>query len=118
MPFSYHQRSHKRRPELSRLGSRHCSTRIARGSRTEFCGGLLALFSSFYIMKPLFSSTRPKTLLSVAATVFLSAVRGAAERKLDPDVLGNGISYFSRPLLSWTLPGIVLALVREIRLTR
>lgn len=63
-------------------------------------------------------STRPKTLLSVVATVFLSAVRGAAERKLDPDVLGNGISYFSRPLLSWTLPGIVLALVREIRLTR
>ena len=50
--------------------------------------------------------------------MFLSAVRGAAERKLDPDVLGNGISYFSRPLLSWTLPGIVLALVREIRLAR
>jgi len=50
--------------------------------------------------------------------VFISAVRGAAERRLDQDVLGNGISYFSGPLLAWTLPGIVLALVREIRLTR
>ncbi|KAF8271400.1 hypothetical protein EI94DRAFT_1720523 [Lactarius quietus] len=63
-------------------------------------------------------STRPKTLLAIAATVFLGAVRGAAERKLDQDVLGNGISYFAGPLLAWTLPGIVLALVREIRLTR
>ena len=50
--------------------------------------------------------------------MFLSAVRGAAERKLDQDVLGNGISYFCGPLLAWTLPGIVLALVRETRLTR
>lgn len=63
-------------------------------------------------------STRPKTLLAVAATVFISAVRGASERKLDQDVLGNGISYFLGPLLAWTLPGIVLALVREIRLKR
>ncbi|KAH8988871.1 hypothetical protein EDB92DRAFT_2089586 [Lactarius akahatsu] len=63
-------------------------------------------------------STRPKTLLAVAATVFLTAVRVAAERKLDQDVLGNGISYFLGPLLAWTLPGIVLALVREIRLTK
>ncbi|KAI0307798.1 hypothetical protein B0F90DRAFT_1813191 [Multifurca ochricompacta] len=63
-------------------------------------------------------STRPKTLLAIVATVFLSAVRAAAERKLDLDVLNNGISYFLGPLLGWTLPGIVLALVREIRLTR
>ncbi len=69
-------------------------------------------------MRPLFSSTRPKTLLAVAATVFITAVKVAAERKLDQDVLGNGISYFLGPLLAWTLPGIVLALVREIRLTR
>ena len=76
------------------------------------------IFEFLYHEVSLFSSTRPKTLLAVAATVFLSAVRGAAERKLDQDVLGNGISYFSGPLLAWTLPGIVLALVRETRLTR
>lgn len=50
--------------------------------------------------------------------MFLNAVRAAADRKLDPDVLNNGISYFLGPLLGWTLPGIVLALVRHIRLTR
>jgi mediator of RNA polymerase II transcription subunit 5 len=66
----------------------------------------------------LHSSTRPKTLLAIAATVFLSAVRLSAERKLDLDVLSNGVSYFLGPLLGWTLPGIVLALVREIRMTR
>ena len=42
----------------------------------------------------------------------------AAERKLELDTLNNGISYFLGPLLGWTLPGIVLALVRQIRLTR
>lgn len=64
------------------------------------------------------SSTRPKTLLAIAATVFLHALRSAAERKLELDVLNNGISYFLGPLLGWTLPGIVLALVRQIRLAR
>lgn len=63
-------------------------------------------------------STRPKTLLAIAATVFLHALRAAVERKLDPDTLNNGITYFLKPLLCWTLPGIVLALVRQIRLTR
>jgi mediator of RNA polymerase II transcription subunit 5 len=69
----------------------------------------------------LLSSTRPKTLLAIAATVFLGAVRHSAERaerKLDHDVLTNGVSYFLGPLLRWTLPGIVLALVREIRISR
>jgi len=50
--------------------------------------------------------------------VFLHALRAAAERKLDLDVLNNGISYFLGPLLGWTLPGIVVALVRHIRITR
>jgi hypothetical protein len=50
--------------------------------------------------------------------VFISAVRAATERKLDLDVLNIGVSFFLGPLLGWTLPGIVLALVREIRSTR
>jgi mediator of RNA polymerase II transcription subunit 5 len=69
-------------------------------------------------MITLFSSTRPKTLLGIAAAVFIKALRAAVERKLEPEVLNNGISYFLGPLLGWTLPGIVLALVRQIRLTR
>ena len=64
------------------------------------------------------SSTRPKTLLAIAATVFLHSLRAAAERKLEIETLNNGITYFLGPLLGWTLPGIVLALVRQIRLTK
>jgi mediator of RNA polymerase II transcription subunit 5 len=64
------------------------------------------------------SSTRPKMLLAIAATVFLHALRAAVERKLELDTLNNGITYFLGPLLGWTLPGIVLALVRQIRMTR
>jgi mediator of RNA polymerase II transcription subunit 5 len=81
----------------------------------EFFGKSLIESSGLYYTIALFSSTRPKTLLAIAATVF---VRAAADRKLDADVLNNGISYFLGPLLAWTLPGIVLALVRHIRLTR
>jgi mediator of RNA polymerase II transcription subunit 5 len=69
-------------------------------------------------MWSIFSSTRPKILLAIAATVFLHALGAAAGRKLELDTLNNGISYFLGPLLGWTLPGIVLALVRQIRLTR
>lgn len=71
-------------------------------------------------MVTIISSTRPKTLLAIAATVFLHALRAAAERKLELDTptLNNGIAYFLGPLLGWTLPGIVLALVRQVRLTR
>ncbi len=69
-------------------------------------------------MWSIFSSTRPKILLAIAATVFLRALKAVAERKLELDTLNNGISYFLGPLLGWTLPGIVLALVRQIRLIR
>lgn len=64
------------------------------------------------------SSTRPKTLLAIAATVFMHALRATADRKLEPDVLHNGITYFLGPLLGWTLPGIILVLVRQIRIAR
>ncbi len=71
-----------------------------------------------FVMWSIFSSTRPKILLAIAATVFLRALKAVAERKLELDTLNNGISYFLGPLLGWTLPGIVLALVRQIRLIR
>ncbi|KAI0274635.1 hypothetical protein BC834DRAFT_2384 [Gloeopeniophorella convolvens] len=63
-------------------------------------------------------TTRPKTLLAISATIFMNAVRTSGDRKLDPDVLNNGISYFLGPLLGWTLPGIILALVRDIRASK
>jgi hypothetical protein len=33
---------------------------------------------------------------------------------MDADVLNNGVSYFTGPLLNWTLVGVLKALLREI----
>jgi len=76
------------------------------------------IFLPLFHVVTIISSTRPRTLLAIAATVFLHALRAASERKLELDTLNNGITYFLGPLLRWTLPGIVLALVRQIRMTR
>ena len=117
MPLSCYQRLQQRRRPL-RFGSRLYSIRTAKVSKMEFFGKSPVGFFYPLSLVTTFSSTRPKTLLAIATTVFLHALRAAAERKLDPDVLNNGISYFLGPLLGWTLPGIVLALVRQIRLAR
>ncbi|KAI0287026.1 hypothetical protein BGY98DRAFT_930047 [Russula aff. rugulosa BPL654] len=63
-------------------------------------------------------STRPKTLLAIAATVFLQALRAAGERKLEPETLNNGITFQSPQhlhvlrtiMLSPNLPRPVLTL--------
>ncbi|KAJ3550441.1 hypothetical protein NM688_g5076 [Phlebia brevispora] len=60
-------------------------------------------------------STRPKTLLHIAATLVCHAVAMCAENKLDKDVLNNGISYFLGPLLNWTLVGVIKVLLMEIQ---
>ena len=38
-----------------------------------------------------------------------------AEKKMDKEVLSNGISYYLSPLLNWTLAGVVRALLSEIQ---
>lgn len=35
--------------------------------------------------------------------------------KLDKDALMNGISYFTGPLLNWTLVGVIKALVKDMQ---
>ncbi|KAG7450430.1 uncharacterized protein BT62DRAFT_978575 [Guyanagaster necrorhizus] len=59
-------------------------------------------------------SSRPKTLLKIAATLFSSAISSRIEGKIDGDTLNNGISFFTGPLLSWTLVGVVKFLLQEI----
>ncbi|KAG6875320.1 hypothetical protein C0992_004322 [Termitomyces sp. T32_za158] len=59
-------------------------------------------------------STQPKVLLKISATLFLQAITFHMLQKIDKDTLTNGVSYFMGPLLSWTLVGIIKALVREI----
>ncbi|KAJ7783871.1 hypothetical protein DFH07DRAFT_727526 [Mycena maculata] len=57
-------------------------------------------------------STQPKTLLRISASLFSHAIK---DSNIEEDVLNNGISYFTGPLLRWTLVGVVLALSREIQ---
>ncbi|KAJ7103448.1 mediator complex subunit Med5-domain-containing protein [Mycena belliarum] len=74
-----------------------------------------ALFdsSSEGIEDTILRSTQPKTLLRISPSLFSHAIQDA---NIDDDVLNNGISYFTGPLLRWTLVGVVLALTREIQL--
>lgn len=60
-------------------------------------------------------STPPRTLLKLAATLVSSAIQSCSDRKIDKDVLNNGISFFRGPLLNWTLAGIVKMLLLEIQ---
>lgn len=63
----------------------------------------------------IFRSTKPRTLLLISATLFSQAILARAAKKMDGDVLNNGVSYFTGPLLNWTLVGVVKALLREIQ---
>jgi mediator of RNA polymerase II transcription subunit 5 len=63
----------------------------------------------------MFRSTKPRTLLLISATLFSHAISARAGNKMDADVLNNGVSYFTGPLLNWTLVGVVKSLLREIQ---
>ncbi|KAI0800903.1 hypothetical protein C8Q74DRAFT_1345580 [Fomes fomentarius] len=63
-------------------------------------------------------ATRPKTLLKIAPNLFAHAIAQSIERKMDKEVLNNGISYFLGPLLGWTLAGVVKSLLHDIKRRR
>jgi mediator of RNA polymerase II transcription subunit 5 len=53
-------------------------------------------------------------LLRMSTTLFSHAISACADKKMDPDVLHNGVSYFLGPLLHWTLVGVIKTLLEEI----
>ncbi|KAI0734538.1 hypothetical protein C8Q72DRAFT_770738 [Fomitopsis betulina] len=61
-------------------------------------------------------NTKPKTLLRITASLFANAINLCMERKMEKDVLINGIQYFLGNLLNWTLAGTVKWLVNEVKL--
>jgi len=75
-----------------------------------------ALFdqSSEGIEDSILRATKPKTLLKFAASLVTITSNFCAERKTDMATLNNGISYFTGPLLNWTLVGVIKALMRDI----
>ncbi|CAA7266513.1 unnamed protein product [Cyclocybe aegerita] len=58
-------------------------------------------------------ATKPKVLLRIALSLIAQAISMVASHKLEKDVLMNGISYFTGPLLNWTLVGVVKSLARD-----
>ncbi|KAG5648052.1 hypothetical protein DXG03_007087 [Asterophora parasitica] len=60
-------------------------------------------------------STQPQTLLKISPTLFLQAIMVHLAQKIDRDTLNNGVSYFTGPLLNWTLVGIIKALIKDIQ---
>ena len=65
-----------------------------------------------------FRTTRPQTLLKIAPALFSFAIAQTMERKMDKEVLNNGISYFLGPLLNWTLAGVIRSLLMDIQRRR
>ncbi|KAF8735483.1 hypothetical protein AX14_001979 [Amanita brunnescens Koide BX004] len=76
-----------------------------------------ALFdsSSEGIEDSILRTTKPKTLLRISATLFLEALQASSVRKIDHEVVNNGVSYFTGPILSWTLVGVIKAIIQEIQ---
>ena len=75
--------------------------------------------SSFYLyhgrssdLRP--SATSPENFYRLAPTLIQQAIAATAAGQIDLDALRSGLSYFSQPLLSWSLGGIVSWLCREI----
>ena len=60
-------------------------------------------------------STKPRVLLRIAPSLFSSAIQTTLLHKTDKDVLLNGVSYFTSPLLNWTLVGVIKSLAKDIQ---
>ena len=45
----------------------------------------------------------------------MHAIQLFVQQKIDGDTLKNGVSYFSGPLLNWTLVGVIKSLVRDVQ---
>ncbi|KAF5375095.1 hypothetical protein D9758_000207 [Tetrapyrgos nigripes] len=70
--------------------------------------------SSEGIEDTILRSTPPKSLLRIAASLFVHAIRMKMESKIDQEIFNNGVSYFNDSLLNWTLVGVVKSLIQEI----
>lgn len=93
---------------------------LSSSESASFYSWFKALFdsSSEGIEDSILRSTDPKTLLRIAATLFHQAIKAASTKKIDAETLLNGVSYFTGPLLNWTLVGVVEALIRDAQSTR
>ncbi|WRT68969.1 uncharacterized protein IL334_005951 [Kwoniella shivajii] len=78
-------------------------------------GWVKAIFGSDGIEDAILLATPPQKLYKLAPTLIQQAIAAVAAAQIDLDTLHSGLSYFSQPLLSWCLGGVVGWLCREIR---
>ncbi|KAI0375369.1 hypothetical protein BV20DRAFT_265653 [Pilatotrama ljubarskyi] len=102
---------------LRTAGLRHRVDELKEEDQSAFNAWNKALFDpgSEGIEDTILRATRPKVLLRIAPTLFSHAISQCMERKMDKEVLNNGISYFLGPLLNWTLAGVIKFLLCEIQ---
>ncbi|TFK30512.1 hypothetical protein FA15DRAFT_662476 [Coprinopsis marcescibilis] len=87
---------------------------------SAFHSWLKALFDSNSegIEDSILRATHPKLLLRISATLFSQAIKAASAHKIDSETLMNGVLYFTKPLLNWTLVGVIKALIDELELAQ
>ncbi|KAH9847349.1 mediator complex subunit Med5-domain-containing protein [Lenzites betulinus] len=102
---------------LSRAGLSHRFDELKGEDLSAFNSWTKALFdpNSEGIEDTILRATRPKVLLKIAPALFSHAITQCVERKMDKEVISNGISYFLGPLLNWTLAGVIKFLLSEIQ---
>jgi hypothetical protein len=60
-------------------------------------------------------STKPRSLLRIAASLLSHSIYLCVQGKLEKEALNNGVSYFQSPLLNWTLGGVAKALLQDFQ---
>lgn len=106
-----------------RLHGRKPFSLTAKGLRITFSGKYLfnnskyrqEIVDSFFAFRTQ-RSTNPKVLVRIAPALIIQAIQySIAPQKIDKDALMSGVSYFTGPLLNWTLVGVIKALVKDIQ---
>ncbi|WWC64128.1 uncharacterized protein I303_106736 [Kwoniella dejecticola CBS 10117] len=78
-------------------------------------GWVKAIFGSDGIEDAILLATPPQKLYALTPTLIQQAILAVATSQMDLDTLHSGLSYFSQPLLSWCLGGVVSWLCKEIK---
>ncbi|WWD21111.1 hypothetical protein CI109_105592 [Kwoniella shandongensis] len=77
-------------------------------------GWVKAIFGSDGIEDQILLATSPQDLCKLTPTLIQQAIAAVTSGQIDLDTLHSGLSYFSQPLLSWCLGGVIGWLCREI----
>ncbi|KGB76012.2 hypothetical protein CNBG_1850 [Cryptococcus deuterogattii R265] len=102
-------------PELLVNGRRATGYGLLNAEQKDCLNGWVkAIFGSDGIEDQILLATPPQTLCCLVPTLIQQAIAAVACSQIDLDTLHSGLSYFSQPLLSWCLGGVIGWLCDEI----